>query len=165
MCNRKHREETNFLTAEQTGVLTACVKRWNDDYFKGKGLVVRVDIPGYSNGMDEMDISTSKAFKRQTKSGNTSPTSSSSAGDGKARTKAAHKGRIVIIPLDKVALSSPSDSPKQTEGALAYGADPTQDGSGYPAEKSPGNASREEDLSMFGREWKYSRLPIGMGRF
>ena len=152
------------MTAEQTGTLALCVKRWNDDYFRGKGLLVRVDIPGYSNGMNEMDISTSKTFKKWTKSGTTSPTSQTTADDGKARIKAAHKGRIVIIPLDRVALSSPSDSPKQPEGPVAYEGDSTQDELAYLADKLADDASREQNMSMFGREWKYSRSPMGMGR-
>ncbi|KAL9122116.1 MAG: hypothetical protein Q9187_001325 [Circinaria calcarea] len=115
---RRNREELNFITAELSGALDHCVKRWNDNYFKAKGLVVRVDVPGDCGDLNDMDVSTSKLFKlRQADGRNPSPadkprgiteSTKDLLEDGRARMKASLRGRIVIIPLDSATLRSPS---------------------------------------------------------
>lgn len=111
---RTHKERLNFLLADQTGALAQCVARWNKTCFKAKGLAVRVDVPGNGQDMEDMDLSTSKLFKMQQKTGAHSRVAGSMSNphdrhskerrlqrsEGHARVKAIQKGRIVIIPLD-----------------------------------------------------------------
>lgn len=159
---RRSREELNFITAELSGALDNCVKRWNDNYFKAKGLVVRVDIPGDCGDLNDMDVSTSKLFQRRLAEGRYPSLMDKSQGvtdstkdllkDGKARMKASLRGRIVIIPLDPAALRTPSpgspesevvpDEPEQDDDEED---DPSDDPEGlYTAEERGGG------LSMYG---------------
>ena len=122
---RRNREELNFITAELSGALDNCVKRWNDNYFKAKGLVVRVDIPGDCGDLNDMDVSTSKLFQRRLveerypsladKSQGVSESTKDLLKDGKARMKASLRGRIVIIPLDPAGLRTPSPGSPESE--------------------------------------------------
>ena len=108
---RKAREDDNLVTADKSGELAECVERWNREYFSGRGLVVRVDVPGSAVGMEDMDVySEKKSTFRKSPTPNTSLASSPSGSyregskeakrDEAARMMAARKGRIVIIPMN-----------------------------------------------------------------
>ncbi|KAI4133938.1 MAG: hypothetical protein LQ347_001945 [Umbilicaria vellea] len=104
---RGEKEHLNFAAAKHDGAIVACLKRWNESYFSPKGLSVRIDLPGETEDMELMDVSTSKLFKQY-------PTglldSQGPVGarkdskllykDVKARKKAESRGRIVITPLN-----------------------------------------------------------------
>lgn len=106
---RKHKEHDNLLAAAEGGLLATCVQRWNKTYFNSRGLAIRIDLPGQASDMSEMDLSTSRTFKRQL-NGQTAPTGKKQARSEKkelrSRTKAAKKGRIVIIPLNQTTLDA-----------------------------------------------------------
>lgn len=125
---RTRNEKQNFLTADRNGELAQCVSKWNENYFKARNLVIRVDVAGDVDGMDGMDVSTTKAFKRTFGKRCCGRESESHCGgshrgyfqqfrDARARKKAGLRGRIVIIPLDH-ALSG-SISPSEQEKAAA----------------------------------------------
>lgn len=109
---RKKQEHRNFKRADEYGFLSQCVEQWNVSLFNAKGLAVRVDIPGNVNGMAKMDVSSTKLFKYRQKSdlglSRFGLTDEGAQGkkirryqrkEGRARRKAALKGRIVIIPM------------------------------------------------------------------
>ena len=109
---RKKQEHRNFRRADEDGFLSQCVEQWNVSLFNAKGLAVRVDIPGNVNGMANMDVSSTKLFKYRQKSdlglSRFGLTDEGAQGkkvrryqkkEGRARRKAALKGRIVIIPM------------------------------------------------------------------
>lgn len=117
---RKHKEEQNFKMASRNGELAQCVSTWNENYFKARKLVIRVDIPGDVSDMASMDVSTTKAFdKRFTKCGSKRDHQSycHRIREVRARRRAGLRGRIVIIPLD--AIMSGSTSPSDQEKAAA----------------------------------------------
>lgn len=103
---RGEKEHLNFAAAKHDGAIVACLKRWNEGYFSPKDLSVRIDLPGETEDMEVMDVSTSKLFKQY-------PTGLPDSKepflarkdsrllrkDEKARKKATTKGRIVITPL------------------------------------------------------------------
>lgn len=103
MCSKK--EQLNFVLADHSGALAQCVSRWNQSYFRAKGLAVRVDIPERSPDLEHMDLSSSKLYKNQQKSGSTSYSPGvydrkSQLKETRARMRASMKARIVIVPLD-----------------------------------------------------------------
>lgn len=120
---RKTREHTNLWVAEKDGALELCVNRWNESRFKQLGFLVRVDIPGRVDGMEDMDVSSSKLFKHQQRTGMPGNRKGLKyqGKEGRARFKAAQKGRIVIIPLaltenaEQLAPPLPRDAPVETE--------------------------------------------------
>lgn len=129
---RKNREHDNLLAAAEGGLLATCVQRWNTTYFNSRGLTIRIDLPGQASDMSEMDLSTSKKFKRQL-SGKSAPTEKKQARcerkELRSRTKAAKKGRIVIIPLNETTLGAAREAPESHAGVT------------YPS---------EEELTLYG---------------
>ena len=121
---RKNREHRNFVLAYRAGNLKIFEDRWNHDYFHPLGLHVRVEPPGVGR-MDDMDVASSKLFRYQRKMGTSSPgpgLASEQADkkeykyqfkEGRYRLKAAQKGRIIILPLDKV--ERPLLPPRRTD--------------------------------------------------
>lgn len=98
-------EQRNFVFADQIGALAQCVSRWNQSYFRAKGLAVRVDIPEHSPDLEHMDLSSSKLYKNQQKSGIASyPLGvydrESQLKETRTRIRASMKARIVIVPLE-----------------------------------------------------------------
>ena len=164
---RDRHEKQNFRVAERSGALKQCIERWNQEYFMARGLLVRVDLPGNSDDMDQMDLSTSKLFKQQSRTGVPSTEvyskqSSQSSFEGlkaqvkeeKDRTRAARRGRIVIIPMDPSRLSTPSLSGTGYTASPALGSLKSASSEGDPFEEGVlENASEygEEELTMFGR--------------
>ena len=159
---RRNREELNFITAELSGALDNCVKRWNDNYFKAKGLVVRVDIPGDCADLNDMDVATSKLFQRRLVEGRYPSLTDKAQGvaestkdllkDGKARMKASLRGRIVIIPLDPAALRTPS--PGSPESEVVPDEPEPDDEEDDPFDDPEGLYTAEErdgSLTMYGR--------------
>lgn len=116
---RKHREHDNLLAAAEGGLLATCVQRWNTTYFNSRGLSIRIDLPGQASDMSEMDLSTSKKFKRQLNS-KMAPTERKQARcerkELRSRTKAAKKGRIVIIPLNATTLGAAKEASQSRDG-------------------------------------------------
>jgi hypothetical protein len=98
---RAHHETRNLAAAispDSNSSLSHKLSNWNEDFFKPRGIVIRVDMPYDTDSLEEMDVN--------------SPTSSregsvvSSPSDSKlqktnrsARDKARSRGRIVVIPL------------------------------------------------------------------
>ncbi len=127
---RKDREHLNLLIAYQSGLLDLCLKRWNESYFKPKGLLVQVHMPGMTHGMTNLDVASSHWFRQYQTSGDKPvsavPGSAKDIMDGargpkyeskadRVRRKAIRKGRIVIMLLDQSHLNGaiqPSDSPQ-----------------------------------------------------
>lgn len=132
----RRREHKNLCIADQCGVLSERVNRWNANCFNAKGLTVRVEVPGHVRDMEDMDVSSTKLFKRQQKTGfGLSRVGLDGAGvapDGKQRRrqrrdenermKAGCKGRIVIIPTIPIVPIGQGRSPiPQAEQRLLAG--------------------------------------------
>lgn len=98
-------EKLNFISAQRSGALAQSASRWNQSYFRAKGLAVRVDLQNISPVLEHMDLSSSKLYKNQQKSGDTSyppgfDDSKSQLKENRARRRAFKKARIVVVPLD-----------------------------------------------------------------
>ena len=119
VCTTLHRQwgHQNFMLASRNGSLAMCAERWNERAFLRKGLMVRIETPGQYEDMRTMDLSTSKLYRYQQKTGSPSPAAGAieplalgtkeakkvlryQRDEGHARTKAALKPRIVIVPTD-----------------------------------------------------------------
>jgi hypothetical protein len=112
---RKDREQLNIFLANQNGALKLCLDRWNKSFFRPKGLVVRLDVPGKTQDLRSMDISTSRFFGHRQMSADPSavPGAAEDVMDQvwreyedeskahRVRRRAARKGRIVIMPLNE----------------------------------------------------------------
>lgn len=109
---RKHREHRNMRKAFHCGSLELCLKRWNESYFKPRGLFVTVVLPGCPDyDLMKMDLSVPKVLGGRMRKGKISaaPVNAKDAtnwmqtGDyikaSKKRNKAIKKCRIVIMPL------------------------------------------------------------------
>ena len=120
---RKTQERANFRDTFDTGGLQLVAEKWNRDLFEPLGLQVRIEPPEYfrPRDMSTMDVSSTKLFKYQEKKG-VYPSStgglSKSADkkavkyarkEGKYRTKAARKGRILISPIEPETLQAEVD--------------------------------------------------------
>ena len=111
--------------------------RWNNDYFHPLGLHVRIEPPGVGN-MDGMDVASTKLFRYQQKLGTLSPAPgvASKQGnskkeyryesrEGRDRMKAAHKGRIIVLPFKSDVLplqprtTDPENNNGQSQGVTA----------------------------------------------
>ena len=111
--------------------------RWNNDYFHSLGLHVRIEPPGVGK-MDGMDVASTKLFRYQQKMGTRSPAPgvASKQGDkkeykyqyreGRDRMKAAHKGRIIVLPFKSVDVlplqprtTDPESNNGQSQGVTA----------------------------------------------
>ena len=158
---RKHREGLNLKAAVQSGALMTCVKRWNEDYFKSKGLVVRVDIPGEVSDKEVMDIMTSKLFQHQSNQDDPSIRRRHSdqkqlkyqKKEARMRMKAALKGRIVIIPLDEPNIRTLD--PERIGRSPTMAADRAENDSIPLAKTEVG----DEEISMFGRPvWPHNPM-------
>lgn len=131
---RKH-EKQNLRAAKESGALPQCVKRWNEDYFMPRRLIVRVDIPGDAEDLDTMDVAEGGSTVR----------------DGKARSKAGRRGRIVIIPTDSTMTPrssslTKSDNPKE----LTFETRELNDNDLYEdSSKSRTSSTGRRGLSMF----------------
>lgn len=112
---RKDREELNMFQAKQNGALKRCLNRWNESLFGPKGLVVRMDVPGNARDLRSMDLATSNFFGHRQVGADPSvvPGAADDPMDQdwreyedeskahRVRRKAAQRGRIVIMPLNK----------------------------------------------------------------
>lgn len=108
---RKDREHLNMRMAFEYGALNRFLDRWNESLFNPKGLLVRIHIPGTSDGFMAMDISSSKLLSYH-QANESFPIASemlehASMWDQKdpitadrALKKASRKCRIIILPLD-----------------------------------------------------------------
>ncbi|KAI9787997.1 MAG: hypothetical protein M1816_007301 [Peltula sp. TS41687] len=124
----RKREKENLARARDTGLLEQKLLKWNQDYFAPKGVLIRLDLPGESHGIGNMDVHTEKcshccqkkrqnggagkacglvnekkAAKIQVKMERKMEKESRKAckKEGKMKRKAVKKGRIVILPLNK----------------------------------------------------------------
>ena len=110
---RRNKERENFRVAFASGGLQLVAEKWDKILFEPLGLQVRIEPPYHFGARDmaTMDVSSTKLFKYQEKQG---VYSSSTGGlsesadkkevryaskEGKHRTKAARKGRILIHPI------------------------------------------------------------------
>jgi len=114
---RARNERSNLIKAERSGELALKEAQWNEEIFKPRGLFIRVDLPGDTRDIDEMDVTSTKLYrsKHDPQEGSSRlaallPKTSSPEkkiekamkDEGKARKGAIKKGRIVIMPLDEV---------------------------------------------------------------
>ena len=160
---RKKQENHNFMAAVESGALIQCVQHWNKVYFKPRGLLIRVDLPGQAEDMATMDVSTSDDFQSRIV-GHATPSlpltedhyisskySDEQVKEGRTRMKAAQRGRIVIIPLDTP--KSGSTSPPDREKAANPGREQSPPSGAEGAEHSDTKGGTREtddgDVSMF----------------
>ena len=169
--NRSNKERENFCLALASGGLQLVTEKWNRVLFEPLGLQVLIEPPNYfgASNMATMDVSSTKLYRYQEKKGLYSSTTgglSESADkkeikyagkEGKYRTKAARKGRILIrhiqtkptpAEVDESAAFSPSDCVGQLDGVCKSqpksGQESSGQGAGYtslPA-AGPSKASR-----------------------
>ena len=147
---RRKREKQNLRAAEESGALLQCVRKWNEDYFMPRKLIVRIDIPGNAEDLDTMDVTDG----------------GSSVRDGKARSKAGRRGRIVIIPTDST-MTSRSSSPTSSDKPKEPIVEPRELGDTDVYEnsmKSRASSNGQKGLSMFsgssrGSSFDYPKEP------
>jgi hypothetical protein len=113
---RQSNEEKNFSIARERNILQEILNRWNEAVFKPKGLLIRVDLPNEAIDMASMDLLTRKSgWEKKSNSGYCNSASNQARADRwvttkdvRTRSRAANKGRIVILPLsDTVQERSP----------------------------------------------------------
>ena len=119
-------ELENFETAQTTGALDTFTKRWNETYFEPLGLQVTIATPGHGS-MDGMDVASTKLFKFQQKAGIATSRAGAASGiggpkearyqilEGHQRVKAAHRARIIFVPVDRPA---PENNGPQESGQI-----------------------------------------------
>lgn len=112
---RKSKEQKNLRAARDTGDLEAKLLKWNQTSFAPRGFLVRLDLPGDEpSDLDRLDIYKPKKWGRSCGGGDGGHHARvRSCGWGNKRTgktekatqcwqrKAAKRGRIVIVPLDR----------------------------------------------------------------
>ncbi|KAI9739355.1 MAG: hypothetical protein M1834_007568 [Cirrosporium novae-zelandiae] len=148
--SRQHAEERNILAAEESGQLQATVTRWNEEFFRPRGILVRIDLPGRGEDMGAMDVASTRSYRKVLSSGSrqSSPTfgepsstseasstrsnpssSRASRKEYKERSSAARRGRIVVLPLDQqgegqdvkeIVTVSPANSAQPNIESLIY---------------------------------------------
>ena len=121
---RRDKEKENFRIALASGGLQLVTEKWNRNLFGPLGLQVLIEPPncfGASN-MATMDVASTKLFRYQEKKGlypSTTGGISESADkkevkyarkEGKYRTKAARKGRILIRPIQTESTQAEAES-------------------------------------------------------
>lgn len=156
MC--KHREQNNFETAHSSGAIHQCLNRWNREYLETKGLHVRVELPG-GGTMAQSDLASSKLYRFQQRNGFYSPAVGSAriyAGtaelryqsrEGKARVRAARKGRIIVLPLAMVSESGRARTLLAYEQGVKYHFDPSSDWQHRLADRARGHRLRSSNSS------------------
>lgn len=122
----RKREKENLAKARNTGDLEEKLLKWNQDFFAPKGILIRLDLPGESHGIGNMDVHTGKCSHCQkrwqdgaSKVGKLidekrlaklqhkmekkmeKETRKACKKEGRVKRKALKKGRIVILPLNK----------------------------------------------------------------
>ena len=142
---RKRTESQNVQDARREGAeLQLLIEHWNETYFRPRGILLRIDLPGESEDIDEMDVSTSKSYQRARVAEKTGqPQSGIGALDEtRARGKAVRRGRIVILPLEILGGDTPeqhrlkAQSDKASSEISAYEAK-TGTRDHFPAEPKP----------------------------
>lgn len=115
----RERIEAKNLDAARSGgeesELQLVIERWNTSFFRPKGLMVRVDLPGEFEDMSEMDVSTSQLYKQQRmkkagKSLTGKKVEAAEQSEKFIRRSASHRGRIVILPLNENLISETSST-------------------------------------------------------
>ena len=150
---RRDKERENFGTALVSGGLQLVTEKWNRTLFEPLGVQVLIEPPncfGASN-MATMDVASTKLFRYQEKKGLYSPTIGGlsecadekevryARKEGKYRTKAARKGRIIIRPIQteptqaEVDVSAVVSSNDCLDGNCKSQARKGQDSSGHGA--------------------------------
>lgn len=169
---RRDKERENFGTALVSGGLQLVTEKWNRILFEPLGLQVLIEPPscfGASN-MATMDVASTQLFRYQEKKGLYSPTIGGlsefadekevryARKEGKYRTKAARKGRIIIRPIQtepiqaEVVVSTAVSSDHWLAGGFKSQARNGQDSSGQGAghvslpAAGPSNASQALDV-------------------
>ena len=122
---RRNKERENFRVAFASGGLQLVTEKWNKILFEPLGLQVRIEPPNcfHARDMSTMDVSSTKLFKHQEKNGlySTSTGGLSESADkkevryagkeGKHRTNAARKGRILVHPIQPEPSQAEVDEP------------------------------------------------------
>ncbi|KAI9803099.1 MAG: hypothetical protein M1833_001169 [Piccolia ochrophora] len=112
----------NLTQSRETGPLEASLLKWNQDYFSPRGLLIRLDLPGERFGLNDMDVQMARGctgrwvspesikhlegFLDERKKAKLAQKMEKWAAkaekrEGKCKRKAARKGRIVIMPLNR----------------------------------------------------------------
>lgn len=98
---RAHHETRNLAAAispDSNSSLSHKLSTWNEDFFKPRGIVIRVDMPYDTDSLEEMDVSSPTSSREG--SIVSSPSDSKPQEPNKSlREKARTRGRIVVIPL------------------------------------------------------------------
>lgn len=139
---RQGNEEKNFSIARQKNVLQEILNRWNEALFKPKGLLIRVDLPNEAmEDMATMDLLTRKSgWEKKSSDGGSNPASKQAGterwvttNDLRSRSRAARKGRIVILPLSQTGQEVAAAQPVTTASPADISGPLYQDGPGVVA--------------------------------
>ena len=172
---RRNKERENFRVAFASGGLRLVAEKWDKILFEPLGLQVRIEPPNHFGARDmaTMDVSSTKLFKHQEKKG---VYSSSTGGlsesadkkevryegkEGKYRTKAARKGRILILPIQPETIQAEVDEPAavssngyvgQLDGGCTSrtrnGQESSGQGMGYPCLPAAGPSKASQVLDV-----------------
>ncbi|CRG88642.1 hypothetical protein PISL3812_05673 [Talaromyces islandicus] len=100
---RAHHETRNLAAAispDSNSSFSHKLSTWNEDFFKHRGIVIRVDMPYDTDSLEEMDVS-SPSSSREGSIVSSRSDSKPQESNRSAREKARNRGRIVIIPLNQ----------------------------------------------------------------
>ena len=185
---RRDKERENFRIALASGGLQLVTEKWNRILFEPLGLQVLIEPPncfGASN-MATMDVASTKLFRYQEKKGLYSSTTgglSQSADkkevkyarkEGKYRTKAARKGRILICPIQpeptqtevESAAVSPNDYVGQLDGSCRSqtknGQESSGQGAGYTSLPAAGPSKATQALDVCTSAMRLATLEHGV---
>ncbi|KAL9108083.1 MAG: hypothetical protein Q9227_007058 [Pyrenula ochraceoflavens] len=123
---RQRTEARNVHDARRDGAqLQLLVEQWNETYFRSRGILVRIDLPGEADDMGIMDISTSKIYHMERRGSEKDVVAPKKVravaeNDRRAREKAARRGRIVILPLDNASETSISEQREHDRESSEY---------------------------------------------
>lgn len=123
----RQRETENLARARNMGALEEKLLKWNQDFFAPKGILIRLDLPGESHDIGNMDVHSGKwsqcgkrwqdggackmngiidekklaKMQHKTEKKTEREARKSNKKEGKLKRKAIKKGRIVILPLNR----------------------------------------------------------------
>ncbi len=153
---QRDKESENFNVSFASGGLQLVAEKWNRILFEPLGLQIRIEPPNYfgARDMSTMDVSSTKLFRHQEKKGvyssSTGALSMSAdkkevryAGkEGKYRTKAARKGRILVFSIQPESTLAEIDAPATTVAEGDWSVAPKAKGDQPAAVSSKGDVGQ-----------------------
>lgn len=127
---RRSTEHKNLRAARDAGDLETKLLKWNETCFAPRGFLVRLDLPGdESSDLDRMDVYTPKKWGRKCGGGRRARAASSIGDEDRwaekakkraqcSKGKTAKRGRIVIVPFDRV--QRPMTVPSGMDGEVMH---------------------------------------------